>query len=222
MADVSLLHSAAIHYATTETAATSFTKRNNRIDGATQRLPTLHLNYEMLPDWRLAAGDVGSPLVIVEHPKGLTSETADRLLELVRQGGSLLLTGMGIGQDKRFADLFGVQVVSSAAGPEKLTASVDGTAHDFDHWLFKLEASTADVLLEVTAADGKKYPLLTGSDLGPGRLYYVPLPLLTNHGNQAVPQPVLEGIFEQVLPSSQRLLDTDAPETVEVVLAPPG
>jgi hypothetical protein len=222
MADVSLLHSAAIHYATTETAATSFTKRNNRLDGATQRLPTLHLNYEMLPDWRLAAGDVGSPLVIVEHPKGLTSETANRLLEVVRQGGSLLLTGMGIGQDKRFADLFGVQVVSSAAGPEKLTASVDGTAHDFDHWLFKLEASTADVLLEVTAADGKKYPLLTGSDLGRGRLYCVPLPLLTHHGKQAVPQPVLEGIFEQVLPSSQRLLHTDAPETVEVVLRRQG
>ena len=117
MADVSLLHSAAIHYATTETAATSFTKRNNRLDGATQRLPTLHLNYEMLPDWRLAAGDVGSPLVIVEHPKGLTSETANRLLEVVRQGGSLLLTGMGIGQDKRFADLFGVQVVSRPPAP---------------------------------------------------------------------------------------------------------
>ena len=32
--DVSLLHSASIHYATTEQAATSFTKRNNRIDGA--------------------------------------------------------------------------------------------------------------------------------------------------------------------------------------------
>ena len=166
MADVSLLHSAAIHYATTETAATSFTKRNNRLDGATQRLPTLHLNYEMLPDWRLAAGDVGSPLVIVEHPKGLTSETADRLLEVVRQGGSLLLTGMGIGQDKRFADLFGVQVVSSAAGPEKLTASVDGTAHDFDHWLFKLEASTADVLVPGGGqADGGVGLQIGGADI---------------------------------------------------------
>ena len=48
------------------------------------------------------------------------------------------------------------------------------------------------------------------------------VPLLTNHGNQAVPQPVLEGIFEQVLPSAQRLLDTDAPETVEVVLRRQG
>jgi hypothetical protein len=218
LADVSLLHCASIHYATSETAATSFTKTNNRIDGATRRLPTLHLNYEMLPDWRLAAGDVGSPLVIVEHPNGLTRETADRLLQYVRQGGRLLLTGMGIVQDKRFADLFGVRVVSGATGPEKLTADVEGIAYDFDHWLFKLEATTADVLLEATAADGKTYPLLTSSDLGRGRLYCVPLPLLTNHGNQAVPQAVLAGIFEQVLPSSQRLLTTDAPETVEVVL----
>jgi hypothetical protein len=222
MAEVSLLHSASIHYATTETAATSFTKTNNRIDGATRRLPTLHLNYEMLPDWRLAAGDVGSPLVIAEHPKGLTRETADRLLQYVRQGGCVLLTGMGISQDKRFADLFGVRVVSGATGPEKLTASVEGIAHDFHHWLFKLETSTADVLLEATAADGKKYPLLTSRDLGRGRLYCVPLPLLTHHGNQAVPQAVLVGIFEQVLPSSQRSLATDAPETVEIVLRRQG
>ncbi len=221
-AEVSLLHSASIHYATTETAATSFTKRNNRLDGATRLLPTLHLNYEMLPDWRLATGDVGSPLVIVEHPKGLTKKTADQLLQFVRKGGSLLLTGMGISQDRRFADLFGVRVLSGATGPEKLTARVDGTAHVFEHWLFKLETTAADVLLEAATDDGKTYPLLTANDLGEGRLYCVPLPLLTNHGNQAVPQPVLDGIFEQVLPASQRRLDTDAPETVEVVLRRQG
>jgi hypothetical protein len=222
IADVSLLHSASIHYATTETAATSFTKRNNRIDGATQLLPTLHLNYEMLPDWRLAAGDVGSPLVIVEHPKGMTRETADQLLQYARNGGAVLLTGMGISQDKRFADLFGVRTLTGATGPEKLTATVDGKAHDFDHWLFKLETSDADVLLDVAASDGKKYPLLTANGLGGGRLYCVPLPLLSSHGNQSVPQPVLEAIFEQVLPASQRLLDTDAPQTVEVVLRRQG
>jgi hypothetical protein len=222
MADVSLLHSAAIHYAITATAATSFTKKNNRLDGATQRLPTLHLNYEMLPDWRLAAGDIGSSLVIVEHPKGLTSETADRLLEAVRQGCSLLLTGMGISQDPRFAALFGVRVVSGAAGPERLTARIDGTAHPFDHWLFQLDASTADVLLDVTTAGGKQVPLLTASKLGRGRLYCVPLPLLTQHGAQAVPQPVVKEIFERVLPASQRLLATDAPETVELVLRRQG
>ncbi len=222
LADVSLLHSAAVHYAVTESAATSFTKRNNRIDGATRLLPTLHLNYEMLPDWRLAAGDVRSPLVIVEHPKGLTRQTADHLLTMVHGGGSLLLTGMGIMQDKRFAELFGVKLLSPPAGSEKLAASIDGKGYEFDHWLFKLESAGAETLLDVTAADGKRYPLLTRSPLGEGRLYCAPLPLLTEHGKQSVPRPVLLEIFERLLPPSQRLLACDAPATVEVVLRRQG
>ena len=217
-ADVSLLHSATMHYAATESAATSFTKTNNRIEGATGLLPALHLNYEMLPDWRLESGDVGSPLVIAEHPKGMTRKTADHLLEFVRGGGSLLLTGMGISQDKRFADLFGVRILSAPAGPERLTVTLGDTPRDFDHWLFRLEATTAGTLLHVLTADGKGYPLLTRSTLGKGRLYYAALPLLTKHGKQTVPHPVVENVFEQVLPASQRLLHTDAPETVEIVL----
>ena len=220
--DVSLLHSASIHYATTGTAATSFTKRNNRLDGATRLLPTLHLNYEMLPDWQLESGHVGSSLVIVEHPKGMTKKTTDHLLQFVRDGGALLLTGMGVTQHKRFADLFGVQVLTGPKGPEKLSARLDDAAHEFDHWLFKLATTTAETLLDVQAADGKEYPLLTGNDLGKGRLYCVPVPMLSSHGKQSVPPPVLKGLFEQVLPASQRLLDTNAPETVEVVLRKQG
>ena len=226
LADVSLLHSAAIHYAVTESAGTSFTKRNNRLDGASWLLPKLHLNYEMMPDWRLGSGDVGSPLVIVEHPKGMKKKTADDLLKYVREGGSLLLTGMGITQDKRFADLFGVKVLSGPKGPEDLAVDCDGAAHEFDHWLFKIEATAAETLLNVRGADGENYPLLTRYGLGEGQLYNVTLPLLTSHGKQAVPAPVLEEIFELVLsrrlPSSRRLLDTDAPETVEVVLRRQG
>lgn len=222
LADVSLLHSAAIHYAVTETAATSFTKRNNRIDGATRLLPTLHLNYEMLPDWRLASGDVGSPLVIVEHPKGMPRETADRLLNFVRGGGNLLLTGMGVAQDKRFAELFGVRVLSSPKGPEELAANIDGETCAFKHWLFRLQATGAETCLAVKAADGKRYPLLTRSSLGQGNVYCVPLPLLTNQGQQEVPGAVLEAVFERVLPEEERLLSTDAPETIEVVLRRQG
>ena len=222
LADVSLLHSASIHYAVTEAAATSFTKRNNRIDGATQLLPMLHLNYEMLPDWRLESGDVGSRLVIVEHPKGMTKKTADDLLRYVRGGGAVLLTGMGITQDKRFTELLGVEMQSGPKGPERLAAGLNETSHEFDHWLFRLEPTTADVLLSVQGADGKQYPFLTHRGLGDGDLYYVSLPLLSSHGKQAVPRPVLEAVFERVLPTEERLLATDAAETVELVLRRQG
>ena len=112
--DVSLLHSAAAHYAVTETATTSFTKQDNRIDGAADVLPRLHLNYEMVPDWRLEAQDVRSPLLIVEHPKRLMRKTVDALIEYVQGGGRLLMTGMGIGLDKRLEEAFGIAAFTGA------------------------------------------------------------------------------------------------------------
>jgi hypothetical protein len=222
MADVSLLHSAAIHYAVTEATPTSFTKRNNRLDGASQLLPTLHLNYEMLPDWRLESQDIGSPLVIVEHPKGMHRKTADHLLQYVHAGGAVLLTGMGLTQDERFAELFGVKMLAGPKALEKLSVDLDGSTHDFDHWLLRLEPTAAQTLLSVQTADGQVYPLLTSHGLGKGHVHYVSVPLLSSHGNQAVPRSVIQEIFRRVLPPSQRLLTTNAAETVETVLRRQG
>jgi hypothetical protein len=176
----------------------------------------------MLPDWRLASDDIGSPLIVVEHPKGMTKKTADRLLDFANGGGSLLMTGMGIGQDQRLAKCFGVKIASHPKGPQPLRVDVGDGRHAFEHWLFKLQAVEAETLLEITAADGQSYPLLTRNSVGSGNAYFVPLPLLASHGSQSVPQPVLAEIFERVLPAADRLLTTDAPETVEVVLRRQG
>ncbi len=216
--DASLLHSAAAHYAVTESATTSFTKRDNRIDGAADTLPRLHLNYEMLPDWRLQSQDVRSRLVIVEHPKRLASKTVDALVDYVQGGGRLLMTGMGLGLDERLEKVFGIAGFTGPEGAEPLVFGDGAGSARFDHWLFRLEPSSATPLLQVQDAQGTTHPVLTESRFGQGTAYYVPLPLLTRHGKNVVPDSLFEAVFGRVLPEGERLLTTDAPDTVEVVL----
>lgn len=216
--DASLLHSAATHYAVTESDQTAFPKRNNRIDGATAVLGRLHLNYEFVPDWRLAEGDVRSPLLVVEHPKVLTKETVDGLLAFVRGGGNLLMTGMGLGCDARLPAVFGVRVTAAPKGAEPITATVDGADHAFSHWLFRLECGGAEAAMTVRDADGHTHPFLTRRPLGRGTAWFVPVPLLSSHGDAVVPEAVLASLFEAVHPVRKRHVAATAPPDVEMVL----
>jgi len=217
--DASLLHSAVAHYAATETDAAAFPKRDNRIDGAAAALARLHLNYEFVPDWRLADGDVRSPLLVVEHPKVLTKETVDGLLAYVRGGGGLLVTGMGLSRDDRLPGLLGVRAAEGGTkGSEPLAVDVAGQAHRFTHWLTRLACDAAETVMTVRDAAGAVHPFLTRRAEGRGTAWYVPVPLLSLHGSDVVPEAVLRRVFEHVRPSAERHVRTTAPADVEVVL----
>ena len=220
--DVSLLHHAAAHYAATDSAPHCFHKSDNRIEGACDALSRLHLNYEMIPDWRLQEGDIKSPLLIVEHPKVLTKDAGDALVKFVEGGGHLLMTGMRITGDDRFRELFGIREYVGATGSEELTFTINGCDIPFTHWLFRLQLSTGRQLLAVKDARGATHPILTRNEFGRGVAYYVPIPLLSRHGEDVVPGELLQSVFDAALPAESRLLTTDAPETVEVVLRQQG
>ncbi len=220
--DVSLLHSAAAHYTTTEQGLACFARADNRIDGATERLAGLHLNYEMIPDWRLERLDVRSPLLIVEHPKVLTKRTVERLIEYVSAGGTLLMTGMGLTRDPRLREVFGIAGCIGPKGAEPLVATVAGQPVRFEHWLFRLETSTASPLLTVRDGAGQTHPFLTSNRFGKGVGLYVAIPLLSRHGRFLPPAPLLRSVLELARPSSARWVSTNAPETVEVVLRQKG
>jgi len=220
--DVSLLHHAAAHYAAGDAGTACFNKNDNRIDGACDALARLHLNYEVIPDWRLREGDIDSPLLIVEHPKVLTEETVDALIAYVRSGGRLLMTGMGIGREPLRGELFGVGEYVGATGSEELTATIGDRDLPFTHWLFRLKLSTAEQLLAVEDANGDVHPFLTRNEFGRGVAFYVPIPLLSRHGKDVVPPELLQAVFDAVLPAERRLLNTDAREDVEVVLRRKG
>ena len=216
--DVSLLHAAAAHVAVNDKAAPSFHRPNNRIDGAATALAKLHLNYEMLPDWRLHQHDVRGRLLIVEHPKVLTRRTVESLIRFVSDGGSLLMTGMGLSRSEELRKIFGIASVDGPSGPEPLNFDGADSRIGFGHWLGRVTPSTATVLLNVSDAEGSQHPLLTQNEHGRGKAFFVSIPLLSLHGKNIVPRPLLDRVFDLVLPPSKRLLSTDAPDTVEVVL----
>jgi len=216
--DVSLLHSAASHYAVNDQAKTCFTRRDNRLEGAANWLARLHLNYEIVPDWRLDAQDVRSPLLIVEHAKKLTDRSAEALAQYVKQGGRLLMTGMGPHGRELLREVCGIGGSIGPKGSEPLTVDINGRNLSLEHWLFRTELSTATALLSATDHDGQSHPLLTKNTFGRGQAYYFATPLLTAHGKNVISDELMNCVFDQVAPASERYMTTNAPETVEVVL----
>jgi hypothetical protein len=223
--DVSLLNASTAHYAVTDAAGTvCFNRRDNRIDGAADLLPRLHLNYEMVGDWRLHEQDVRSPLLVVEHAKRLSEEDVDALIEFVRRGGTVLLTAMGInhGRQQPLHDVFGIANIAGPKAAERLTAKVDQQGYAFDHHLFRLERTTAEAVIEVTDVSGERCSLLTCDRFGKGTAYYFATPLLSAHGENAVPIELIRHVFQVVAPPQERLVTVDAPESVEIVLRRQG
>ena len=216
--DVSLLHSAAAHYAVTDKSSAVFAKGDNRIDGATDVLSRLHLNYEMIPDWRLAEQDIRSPLLIVEHPKVLSETDIENLIEYVQTGGNLLITGMGVLCDRRIQEMCGIAECTGARGPEPLVVKTSDGDRNFDHWLFRFKLSTADQLISASDAKGQVQPMLTRNAYGRGQAFYVAIPLLSQHGKNMVPVDFVQLVFDLVLPPAKRILTTTSPEWAEVVL----
>ncbi len=216
--DVSVLHSAASHYAVNDRARTCFTRGDNRLEGAAGWLARLHLNYEIVPDWRLEAQDVRSPVLIVEHAKKLTAKTVDALVRYVNGGGKLLMTGMGPHAQERLQELCGIAASVGPDGAETLDVEVDGKNMPLEHWLFRVRLSTGKALLHAKDADGQGHPLLVKNRAGNGEAYYFATPLLTAHGKNVIPDELMEHLFSLIAPPEQRHVTTDAPPTVEIVL----
>jgi hypothetical protein len=216
--DVSVLHSAAAHYAVNESAATCFSRRDNRLEGAAEQLTRMHLNYELVPDWRLHEGDVRSPLLIVEHAKRLDADTVQSLIRYARQGGRLLLTGMTPYRDPPLQRLSGVVLAKGPAAAEPLSVKTAGGAIALEHWLFRVRTEAAQTLLEAETRDASVVPLLTANQVGQGTVYTFAAPLLSEHGENVIPEPLLRQVFAICLPEPARRLSVTAPATVEAGL----
>jgi len=216
--DVSLLHSAAAHYAATDSHGSAFASPDNRIDGAIDYLTRLHLNYEMIPDWRLQNQDIRSRLLVVEHPKVLTNTTIENLVKYVRNGGNLLLTGMGLTRDKRIRQLCGITDLKGSQGPEQISVRIDNSLTTFNHWLYRVKPSTAQTLLFAQDTNGKTHPILTKNSFGKGQAFYAALPLMAIHKDNIVPIEFVRQVFQHATPLSDRYIYAAAPESVEIVL----
>jgi len=220
--DVSVLHNAASHYALAERTPRPFDRRNARIEGADDVLRRLHLNYEMVGDWRLHDQDVRSPLLIVEHPRSLSPPDVEAIAKLIASGRDVLITGMGLYEYRSLWPVFGIESVAPTKGPEPLTAKVGGRTYPLNHWLGRVTAGAARTLLTATDAKGASHLLLTAHRHGKGTAYFMPMPLLTSHGVNTPPIEFVRDVFGLLRPPSDRLVTTDAPQRIQLVLRQRG
>jgi len=224
--DVSLLHCREAQYARNDRGpARSFAWRNNQIEGASAVLPRLHLNYEMVGDWRLHAGDVRSPVLIVEDPLALGDETVKAILEFANDGGAVLLTGGAAALNPRLLSSCGLRRIQSSNGSVKCSAKIGKAEVRFENKLYRVTPQKAEALMFLRDRNGKRHPLLLANDYGKGRVFYASVPLMSLRGYELLPEaqpttPVALArvVLEAVLPAAKRRLTTDAPENVEIVL----
>jgi hypothetical protein len=216
--DVSLLHSAAAHHANTGNDTKSFRNPNLRIDSAANMLARLHLNYEIPGDWRLYDQDIRSPLLIVEDPKKLTRNDVNALIQFISSGGNALVTGAGLQHDQRLPKVFGLTKIAPAQEPEVLVLTINGRKYSFQQNFFKVKTGRAKTILTVTDTAGKTWPFLTAYGHGRGTAYYIPAPLFHTNNDQLSSLELLRDVMAIVSPPEKRLLTTEAPEHVEVVL----
>lgn len=214
--DVAVLHSAAAHYAATRQSAKSFVSSDRHVSGVIAELASRHLNYELIPDWRLTEHDVRSPLLIVEDPEAVTDAVAAGILAFLERGGRVLWSGMGL--TPQLQKTFGVTVAAGDNKPETLAVVGEVPALQFVRNLCRVECSTAQTLMQVSTLDGKRFPLLTKCAVGRGTVFYAAVPLMSRYDRQRVPATLVDKVIESTLPPSDRRLVTDAPACVEVML----
>jgi hypothetical protein len=216
--DVSLLHSSAAHYALADRTANSFNRADPAIDGATDLLARLHLDYEIVGDWRLREQDIGSGLLIVEHPAALDREDVTAMTRYVESGGHVLLTGQGIHHDERLKRLFGLATIREAVRPETLTCTIQDRRYSFTQTLFRVQPGKAEMRCCAADIDGARWPFLTVNEFGRGLAYYAAVPIFSSSDKEAVPFDLVRDIMNTVWPAERRHVTTEAPAHVEIAL----
>ena len=220
--DVSLLHNSAAHYALADRTANSFNRADPPIDGTADALTRLHLNYEIVGDWRLREQDIRSDLLIVENPAALAEADVTTIIRFVESGGRVLITGIGIQHDDRLRDVFGLAKIDQAVKPVRFTSVIGDKRYTFVQNLFKAKTSTAEAQLHVTDGEGRIWPLLTRNRYGRGVACYVSVPILSGSAKQKVPFDLIREIMNTVYPRERRHVRTESPSYVEVVLRRKG
>lgn len=216
--DVSLLYSATDHYAATDSVSNAFLSATSFIP-VTDKIWQAGLNYEMIPEYKLADGDIRSKVLIVEDPAALSENNIKSLRKFTESGGTILITGRGI-MPGSMTELLGISKFEGRVNQVDINVTANKEAYTFKHKLYTINTEGAQVILKAKDNQGNEYPLLTSHQVGKGKAMGVLVPLLSQEKGRTfkVPAAVIKEIFEKVMPSEQRLLITNAPANVEAVL----
>lgn len=216
--DVSLLYSATDHYAATDSIANVFLSGSGYIP-ITDKIWQSGLNYEMIPEYKLAEGEIKSKLLIVENAAALSEKNIKDLQTFTSSGGTILVTGRGIVPENMWA-LLGISKPEKEVTIGDLKVTDHNEEYAFNHKLYHTHTNGAEVLLSAKDTRGNEYPFFTSHKVGKGKAMAVMVPLLSQEKGKPykVPAALVKAIFEKALPLEERLLVTQSPSNVETVL----
>jgi hypothetical protein len=203
--DVSILYSSHVQYARLQRSAKLFGSNEKWLKQVDERLRGLHLNYEYVTDWRLAAGDVRGQLLLVDDPVSIAPETVEAVLQYANRGGRVIWSG-----NARHARLTAVLGLQGGPGAAVETVTLETVPGSFRSRFHQVTSDSARTVFAASLASGGRHPYLLAKQMGAGEVYYAAGPLFPETDEAgAIAPPGLAALFARLLPDAERLLTTD-------------
>jgi len=227
---VSLLFTSTHHYAATRNSPVCYISAAHAslaLRGASDALQRAHLDYEIISRERLLRREIATCCLLAEDLAAAKPDEVAALRGFVEKGGTLVLTGGGAklaGLDS----LAGVRSVEPTpiTQPWQVRLKTEALSSAAPLWkAAPLKEVGAEVLLTAETA-GRQQPLVIRRVVEDGQVIAILCPLFSLPSPSAGPLPELDPLrawlLDMIAPVSFRLLTTDAPKTVEMVLRRKG
>jgi hypothetical protein len=218
--DVSVLQIAEAHYQLNKKIAACFSWNNPPVNNTSDCLNRLHINHEIIADWRLIEGPVKGKLLIVENPCAIPENVVEAIGNFAHNGGKLLLTAAAIDSGGKLIEkLAGIKKTKSPNDPQQLEVKLPGsTLRNVNSPVFSVAPSDAAVLIKAKDNSDTEYPFLTHINCGKGEVFYCSIPFFTYQQDTHVSDEIRKAVLDKVLPPPQRMVNLNGPDTIEVSL----
>jgi hypothetical protein len=179
-----------------------------------RNLSKLHINTDIIADWRLIEGPVRGSLLIVNDPLIIPDSVMNALNIFAEQGGKILFTSGALNCGaKGIQELTGL--VSLSGETYKIRAAIPDsrkTSMQYNN-SYKILPANADVVL----MSDNGMPFLTRNKKGRGLVWYCAAPIFEETGSTDNPD-IIRSLMDIILPENERKISVKAPEWIEVVL----
>jgi hypothetical protein len=214
LADVSLLHSAANHYAMNRNNTRVFIPKPDYLQVVTESLNQLHLNYEFVTDHHMLNQKINTTLLVVNDMVSLPDSVCNAIQQYVENGGSLLITGNSLTLPG-LKEISGLSVISKSSEKKNLTIAIMNDNYHFMHHIHNAKTESAHTIIKVQDKNGRVYSFLTEHTVGKGKVYGLTIPI-SEVGE--IPYMVLDDLFKRILPENNRMFVSDISTDTELCL----
>lgn len=214
---IGIVYSRESLYSTTGRLFGGWNGADDCVRGWLDALVACQYSVDVVPDWKLASVITQYPAMVMPEWTAASDAVHGKLLDYVRNGGTLFLSGAENAQ--RWAQAGGYKT-TAAAGEVAAFVAMGGAMGDFKgKWvdLDPVKTTTLETRRYGLNSEAQGKPAAIEAVIGKGKVVVVPGPL---GGIYALTHaaPVRDFVKKLVQPRFRPLVEVDAPPTVEVAL----